>query len=235
MYGDFSDIPPGAVMYTDVTESSFSNDVPPPLYGPPEVTGNTLDFDPSGFGVSSSLGGFGLVDGQITFGIEALPGAGLTGFSIRERGDYSFSGFGSIGTAVVASAGATVTILEVDGVLLADPIDVFASGTFVSDYATTGGAPATGLLPWSLVTFVDLGGALASNSIPFTTGATLVEVSINNQLSTITEPTSQAAIAKKDFKIIPTGDLTPDEIIPEPATASLLLLGMASAVGLRRR
>lgn len=231
MYGDYSDIPPGAVMYLNVTESSFSNSVPPALYGAPSVTGNLLDTDPNAFGVSSASGDFGLIDGQISFTLMALPGAGVTGFSIVESGDFSFAGFGSTGTFVSASAGATVSILEVDGVTLANPISVFASDLFVADYGTTGGAPTTGLLPWALTTFVDLGPYLPSGYVE---GATKIDVSINNQLLTGTEPTSQAAIAKKDFKIVPIGDLDPN-FIPEPATASLVLLGLASMAACRRK
>ncbi|TWU30327.1 PEP-CTERM sorting domain-containing protein [Bythopirellula polymerisocia] len=231
MYGDFSDTPPGAVMYLDVTESSFSKPVPPPLYGPPSITGNVLDFDPTGFGVSSSGGASGLIDGQLNYTIMALPGAGLTGFSIVESGDFSFSGVNpSPGTFVSASAGATVSILAVDSITLPNPIPVFASDIFVTDYPTTGGAPSTGLLPWSLVTFVDLGAAIP---FPFDFGATKVEVAINNQLSSATTPGNQAAIAKKDFKLVPVGDLIPDNV-PEPSSLALVcLIGLFSTA--RRR
>ncbi|QDS97780.1 PEP-CTERM sorting domain-containing protein [Adhaeretor mobilis] len=229
LHGDFSDVPPGGVMYLDVTESSFSNPVPPVLYGAPTVTGNLLDFDPTAFGVSSSGGASNLVDGQLNFTIDALPGAGLTAFSIVEGGDFSFSGVTPTpSTFVSASAGATVSITEVDGAALLSPIPVFASDIFVTDYPTTGGAPSTGLLPWSLVTFVDLASALPSGSL-----ATKVEVAINNQLSTASTPGNQAAIAKKDFKIIPVGDLVPDEIVPEPS--SLVLACLVGLVGTGRR
>lgn len=229
MYGDFSDVPPGGVMYLDVEESSFSQPVPPALYGPPTITGNVLDFDTSAFGISSADGASNLVDGQLNFTIDALPGAGLTGFSIVERGDFSFSGASpSPGTFVSASAGATVTILEVDGRALPSPISVFASDVFVADYPTTGGAPSTGLLPWSLVTFVDLGPSLPPS---FVEGASKIEVAINNQLTTATAgPGSQAAIAKKDFTIVPAGDLIP---VPEPS--SLALACLVGLVGVARR
>ncbi len=229
-YGDFSDIPPGAVMYLDVTESSFS--VPSSLYGPPTVTGNLLDFDPTAFGTTSSGGASSLIDGQLNFTIMTLPGAGLTGFSIVESGDFSFSGVTPTpGTFVSASAGATISILEVDGVALTTPIAVFASDVFVTDYPTTGGAPSTGLLPWSLTTFADLGSAIP---FAYVSGASKIEVAINNQLSTATTPGNQAAIAKKDFKIVPVGDLEGEIIVPEPTALGLLMLGLVGA-GLRRR
>lgn len=220
-YGDFSDIPPGSVMYLDVEENSFSDTVP--LYGAPTVTGDLLDFDPNGFGVSSSGGASGLSDGQVNFTIMSTPGTGITGFSIVESGDYSFSGVTPTpGTFVSASAGATISILEVDGVALVTPIATFASDVFVTDYPTTGGAPVTGLLPWSLVTFADLSFYLPQGAL-----ATKVEVSINNQLSTATTPGNQAAIAKKDFKIIPV------VVVPEPG--SLAVIGLTGLMLVRRR
>ncbi len=232
MYGDFSDIPPGAVIYQDVSESSFTNPVPPPLYGAPSVTGNLLDFDPSGFGVSASGGAANTVDGQLNFTVKALPGAGITSFAIIESGDFSFSGIlPAPGTFVSASAGATVTILEVDGVALPGPIAVFASDLFVTDYPTTGGAPVTGLLPWSLATSVDLASAIP---FPFVSGATLFEVAINNQLQATTAVLGhQAAIAKKDFKIVVIGDLEPN-MIPEPSSFALLAVAGLAIATVRR-
>lgn len=236
LHGDFSDVPPGGVMYLDVEESSFSVPVPPnELYGAPTVTSNLLDFDNMAFGTSSSDGASSLIDGQLNFTIMALPGAGLTAFSIVEGGDYSFTGVTPTpGTFVSASAGATISILEIDDVPLGNPvtltapISTFASDTFVTDYPTTGGAPSTGLLPWSLVTFVDLGPVLPSGHF-----ATKIEVAIDNQLSTATTPGNQAAIAKKDFKIIPVGDLIPNDIVPEPA--SILLVCLLGMLGVARR
>ena len=43
-YGDFSDIPPGAVMYTDVTETANTPGDSEPLFGAPVVSGNALRF-----------------------------------------------------------------------------------------------------------------------------------------------------------------------------------------------
>lgn len=222
-YGDFSDIPPGTVTYGDVTESSFSDAVP--LYGLPDVSGNLLDFDPTAFGTSSVNGDSSIIDGQINFTIAAESGTGITSFVISESGDFGFSGVTpTAGAFVGASAGATVSILEVDGVALTTSIDFFVSNTFSTDYTTEGGAPVTGLLPWSLTTIVDLTGELSEQ---YVLGATLVEVAIDNQLTTGTTLGSTAAIAKKDFRIVTT------TAIPEPS--SLALLGLGGLLVMRRQ
>lgn len=216
-YGDFAGT---SVTYGSVTENSFTD--PTPLYGAPSISGNLLDFDPSAFGSASTGGASDFTDGQLNFTIDTAPGAGLTGFSVVEGGDYSFAGVTPTpGTFVSASSGVTVTILEVDGSILAVPINVFASDIFVSDYPTTGGAPSTGVLPWSLVTFVDLSSVLPSGS-----AATSVEVVIDNVLITGTTQGNTALITKKDFKIIPIS-------IPEPG--SLALLGLGGLLMARRR
>lgn len=223
-HGDYSDIPPGTVTYGDVTESSSTD--PVPLYNAPSVTGDLLDFDPTGFGASASgAAGFDITDGQLNFMMTAEAGESIDTVNITESGDYSFSGISPVaGTFVVASLSATVTILEVDGTTLGVPIDVFVPETFFNDYATVGGAPAPGFLKWSLSASVDLVSALPNG---YTFGATKVEVVVNNQLTATTTADNTAFIAKKDFKV------NTGPPIPEPT--SLALLGLGSLLMVRRR
>ncbi len=150
LHGDFSDIPPGAIMYLDVEESSFSEPVPPPLYGRPTIAANLLDFDPSEFGASSLDGAAKRSDGQLTFKIGTIPGAGLAGFSIVESGDFQFAGMqADSSTHVSASTDVTVSILAVDGLILPSPIPVAATRVFASAYADA--FPTT--TPLSLVAY----------------------------------------------------------------------------------
>ena len=228
-YGDFSDIPPGAVMYTDVTESSGTDPVPPPLYGPPELEINTLDFDPVGFVATSSGGPLDIVDGQLNFGIEMAPGSGLSSLFLSEGGDYSFGGFDGAGTTVSAGAIIRVEIQEVDGAALTTPIVVTASSSFFTDMAATGGA-TPGPLPWGLGVFVDFGPVLPLDSL-----VTKAEVVINNQLITNSEEDSLAFIAKKEFELIPGGDLDPDDVIPEPTSLALVTCCLVGLAARRRR
>lgn len=223
LYGDFSDIPPGAVMYTDVTESSGTNPVPPPLYGAPDINGNNLDFDPSSFVAAASNGApnTDITDGQLNFGFMTLPGAGLNSLFISEGGDYSLLGPGTTLTAVRATMLATVEITHVDGAALANPLTVQALSSFNADAASSPGSNF-----WGNTLFVDFGPVLANAGYGPNSYATKGEVVINNQLSAFSEvnPNTIAFIAKKDFKIIPGGDLDPNDI-PEPTAMALCLLG----------
>jgi hypothetical protein len=217
-YGDFSDIPPGTVTYTDVKESSSTDPVPPPLYGAPSINGNLLDFDPTAFGANAAgAGGFDITDGQLNFTMTAESGTSIDTLIVSEGGDYSFSGLvPDAGTFVVVSVATTVNILEVNGITLGVPIEIFQTDTFVSDYLTIGNPPASGLNLWSLDYSIDLASQVNGD-------VTKIEVVIDNQLSATTTDGNQAFIAKKDFNVN----------IPEPT--SLALLGLGAAMTLRRR
>ena len=216
-YGDFSDVPPGTVMYTDVTESSSTDPVPPALYGAPSITGNLLDFDPLAFGANSAGGGFDITDGQLNFGVMATQGNSIDVLYISEGGDFSFSGLTpDAGTFLSVSVLTTVNILEVDGVALVTPIEVSQVDTLVTDYITVGNPPATGLNLWSLDYTIDLASEV-NGSI------TKIEVVVDNQLSTTTTAGNQAFVSKKDFNVN----------VPEPT--SLALLGLGGLLVMRRR
>ena len=225
-HGDFSDVPPGTVMYLDVTESSGTDPLPPALYGAPSVTGDLLDFDPVGF-VSTVTGGpLDVTDGQLNFTVMSLPGHGFDSFSILESGDYSFSGTGGVGTFASASLSLRVEVLEIDNVPVTTPIILTDLASFSSDLASEGGT-STGLLDWSLLGHVDISGYLGGATL----GVTKADVVVNNQLVTDSEADSLSFIAKKDFKVLP--DL-PDGKIPEPTTLALAMIG-ACLAGRRRR
>lgn len=222
MYGDFSDIPPGAVMYLDVTESSSTDPVPPPQYGAPSITGNTLDFDPTAFGAHAENGvpGADLTDGQLNFGFMTVAGAGLKSLTLRESGDFSLVGAGTTITSVAAGIFAEVEISHVNHTALADPITVIASTQFSAALTTSPGLNQ----PWGNVLFVDFGPALINAGFnPSVDFATKGEVVINDTLAAISEinPNTIAFIAKKDFKVRPGVG-----IVPEPTTTALCGLAL---------
>lgn len=226
-YGDFGpDFPPGAVMYTDVTESSATDAVP--LFGVPDLTGDKLDFDPMGFAAAAADLPSDITDGQLNFGLATLEGAGVLSLLVEESGDFTLYGTGTASTSVAAGISITVEILEVDHTALAEPISVFATSSIVRDLPSDG--PVI-LAPWDTTVFVDFGPALTAAKIDYEVGVTKAEVVIDNQLLAISEPQSIASIAKKDFSIMPGVEGDP---VPEPTALGLLLLGSLVFVQRRR-
>lgn len=226
-YGDVDDFANGgALEYQEVTEDSGTDATP--LFGAPEVVVNRLDFDPTAFASSANgAGDSDFTDGQLNFMIDALPGAGILSFDITESGSYSFGGLGTAATRADFGVLAEVTILEVDGVAVT-PIDVVASNSASLNAVDNPGFAA----PWSLGLRVELGPALSG--MTFTEGVTLAEVVINNTLFTSSEAGTGAFIDKKDFFITPSGDLDPDNVVPEPAAALLATLALAGFAARRR-
>ena len=198
IYGDFAG---NAVTYTDVTESSITD--PVPLYGPPAVFGDILDFNPIAFGAFSEFGPPDITDGQLNFGIESE--IGLNSLTISESGDFSLAGMGGAGTSVVANLLVSIEVLEIAGVAI-DPMMMGEASIFEQDLSMGSGGDF-----WSASVSFDFS--------MFDGPVTRVAVVIDNQLLADSEIDSIAFIAKKDFEIVP-------GVVPEPMTAALLALGL---------
>jgi len=223
-HGDFGpDAPSGFTAYQDVREDSGTDPVPPGLYGPPTLTGNTLDFDPSSFVASANGGGSDITNVQLNFDLDAGDG-GLLSLIITESGDYSLFGSGSDATSVAAGVSVSVDIFEVDGAAIT-PISVFASSSIVRDLVSDGPVVLAG---WANELLVDFAAVLAANNIAFELGVTKAEVVIDNQLIAISEAGSVSFIAKKNFTLRPNEGFPPS--VPEPS-ASLLLAPLLVAAG----
>jgi hypothetical protein len=209
-YGDFGPVPP-STMFLDVEESSGTD--PVPMYGPPTAFETGLDFDPSNFVALSAGGGADVTDGQLSFTVMS---PGLQSISLSEAGDYTLLGAGTPLTSVNAAASLRATVTQINGVNVA-PISIGPSNAAVGfNLIANPGA----LQPWTLGTSLNIAANLAPGQ-----NATKVEIVIDNQMVAISEPTSAAFIAKKEF-IIRT------DIIPEPTTfalGGLVLCGLGVA------
>ncbi len=224
-YGDFGPDPPGVTMYLAVTESSATDPVPPGRYGPPDLIGNVLDFDPTEFVAFATASNLDITDVQLNFTVMTLPGTAVQSLSISEEGDYTLFGSGTGVTQVAAGLAIQVDILEVDGVLLPGPLSVSASDSLSFDLINDPGV----VEPWSNGLTIDLLAALNLAEIPFELGVTKAKVVIDDQLLAISEPNSIAFIAKKDFTI----DV---EAVPEPTSLAMMMIAIAAyGVAFRRR
>jgi hypothetical protein len=221
-YGNFGPIPPG-VSFLGVEESSGTDAVP--LYGPPTPFPVGLDFNPASFVASSAGGGADITDGQLNFTVRSP--FGIASLGLLERGDYTLAGVGTPTTQVTAGAIFLASVTEINGAAVA-PINLApVNGSVGFNLAANPGV----VQPWSLGLSLDVAGQLGPGQY-----ATKVKVVVNNQLLAISEPSSVAFIAKKDFTITVTpGDRKPPEgEIPEPASV-VLVLCCASLVLVARR
>jgi hypothetical protein len=229
-YGNFMG---NTVTYVDVTEDSNSGDTLP-LFGAPTVSGDSLDFDPVGFDAhATGAGGVDITDGNLTFMIVAKDLYAIKSVSLSEAGDTTLAGFGNDGTFTSVTGTGVLNINEVDGVGIAtisEPVSLMfvpSGGTFglLSD---GGGGPLYHTF-WSGSWSKDIEDILDDHNVSFTRGATKISINIDNTLTALSQAGTFSLIAKKEF-----GGLSITVNVPEPATCSLLALGLLAMVVTRR-
>ena len=231
-YGDFT---AATVDYLDVVEDSVTD--PTPLFGQPAVVGDSLDFDPVGFGATAT-GALGIdgTDGNIKFGIMAHANHGISSVKLSEAGDVTLFGFGTDFTYASVTGTGLLQITHVDGNSLLSPINVPIMMTFTPSGGTYGLLSDGGGGPnyhafWSGYDYLDLDQALIDNGITnFVRGATKVSIDMDNTLTAASEANTFALIAKKEF-----GGLSVTVNIPEPAACLLAGIGLLAVVANRRR
>ncbi len=216
-YGDFTGT---TVMYLDVEEVANSPGDIAPLYGPPNLVGNALGFDPTDdFRASPSVGHHGdITDGQLDFTLMADPGAAVTRLDLTADGVYTLSGTGTSATAVRYRSSITqLNIREIDGVPVSSPLILPGMAVHNSFDLSNGTMNDT---PWSSTLSYNVNGALSIAGVAYQFGATKLDVVINNALSSSNEASSFSQIQATAFNFVPT-------TVPIPEPASLSLAGLA--------
>jgi hypothetical protein len=223
-----------SVNYVNVTEDTTTGDNRP-LFGPPTVTGNSIDFNPTGFDAEASgAGGSDNTGGRITFSVQAHPGNAISSIQFSEAGDTTLSGVGTDATSTAVTADGTITINAVDGAAIT-PVTRPISLTFSPSGGTYGLATDGGGLPifhtqWTGSLSVNLPAILTSAGVPFVAGPTNVSVDLVNLMTARSQVGTDALINKHDF-----GGLSITAIIPEPASGLLLAVGLGGVLLTCRR
>jgi hypothetical protein len=218
------------VSYIDVTEDSTTSD-PTPLFGAPVFSANSLDFNPVGFDAQAmGAGGNDVTGARLTFTVEANPGHAVTNISFSEAGDTTLAGAGTDATSTAVTATGTMTIDEVDGAAITPLVRPIAL-TFTPSgggygLATDGGGAAIFFQQWTGALLVNINQILTQEGVPFTFGATSLEINIVNTLTASSETGTTSAINKHDF-----GGISITVNIPEPTTLMLVGLGIAAIAG----
>jgi len=220
-YGNFFGT---TVSYFGVAEATTTESTS--LFKQPTISGNTLDFNPLGFGAfASGLGGFDFTDGQLDLTVKANAGNAIPTIQFSEQGDFSLVGAGTAATFVDVSATFFIDIIKVDGVAIT-PLSTTAAMSFspvATGTMTLPGYPGGGQF-WSGAFSFDVNAFLTANNISYLSGATEIKVTLDNTLYAFSEAGTAAFIAKKDFKGL--GITVPE--VPEPTILTMALCGGAA-------
>ncbi|WP_146571886.1 PEP-CTERM sorting domain-containing protein [Botrimarina hoheduenensis] len=207
------------------------------LFGAPtSVSGNSLDFSPTGFLASVNSTGplvSEIVDSQLSMMIVAKPGKVLDNLRFTEAGDTTLAGNpASFTTASSVTNEVFIDVVEVDGMPISG-FNIQAQMTFTPSGGTYSMAQDSNGFPifstdWSGSVDVDIAQALLNEGIAFQFGVTKINVTLDNTLTAVASDGGSSFIKKKDFDglIITTN-------IPEPS--SLALLALAGLAARRRR
>jgi hypothetical protein len=236
LYGDFTG---NTVKYLAVTEAANSAGDVAPLFGAPTISGDSLSFNPSGFNAHAG-GALGndTTDGNLMFGVQALPSFIIKNLNLSEGGDTTLSssgfGVGTNNTNTSVTADGFLNISEVNNVGIT-PISIpialsFTPSGGLYQLVTNGGGFPIYHTAFNGSLFLDLNALLATNGYP-AGGATKISINIDNTLVANSELNTSAVIAKKNFGGVsitvnnPLGGGGPNS--PEPTSLVLACLGFA--------
>jgi hypothetical protein len=229
-YGDYSG---DTMTFYQVTEDSTTDSLP--LYGSPDVTGDTLEFHFVMFGsYSGGAGGSDTTIGSLTTTIEAASGSYIGAIEFAEYGDVSLSGTGGADTYASVTNSILLDILEIDGVATGGGVSLTLNTSFTpsnGDWDLLNDGPQTGTL-WQGVLALNIDQALSG--LGYMGHATKLELTMTNTNATGSEAGTTAYIRKKESDGI---RITPMQVpvIPEPATLLILSVGGALLALIRRK
>ncbi|RIK72365.1 MAG: hypothetical protein DCC67_19380 [Planctomycetota bacterium] len=219
-YGNLGPVPPG-VSFLNIVESSGTDAVP--LYGAPTAFATGLSFFPTAaFSALGAAGGADLTDGQLNYTVAAPGGVNQVDFS--ETGVYTLVGAGTAATQTLAGASLRAIVTEINGVPIA-PVNLVPSlGSMIFNLASHGGVNQ----PWQIALSVNVAAQMAGLGYSPSDRATRVDVVIDNQLASVSEPGTQAMISKTVFVGTTQG-------VPEPTGVALAGLALAGLAAVRSR
>ncbi|NLE37820.1 MAG: PEP-CTERM sorting domain-containing protein [Pirellulaceae bacterium] len=220
-YGDLSGI---NVVYQNITESTETDDKA--LFGTPSVSADSLVFSPGSFSASATgAGGIDLTDGQLGTTIMAVQDRRIEMIRFAESGDYSLYGVGTASTAVQVGAILHVRVEEVEGLAI-NPVTFSTEMSFNPSDGTYNLIDDPGLAKgWNGGVEFDVTAAL--DLMGFGGKATKVYMTLDNTLAAMSEAGTSAYIKKKDLGGV-TLTTVVDNVIPEPSSLLLLVLGALS-------
>lgn len=227
------------VWYRNISEDANTAGDEPPLFGEPDVNGNSLNFDPVGFSASSENGGTDQTDGQLNFMVEPKDKGSyaINNIKIKELGDTGLVRSNDNEAFTEANLFVHAEIVEIDGESI-DPISVDRTGVFSpmdGSYrlSVIGGTDFD--TAWMGSAYLDLVASpeyqayLDGLDMLPQVGITKVNIALDNRLKALSQEGTSAVIAKKDQLIITTN-------IPEPASSMLAITGiLATLLNLGRR
>ena len=196
------------------------------MIGPPTLNGDSVEFTPR-IASGASGGATHTIDNVLTFGLAALPGFAISGFSVAESGLRGLMGDGTNVTAAIAGVTIQLIIDEVDG----NPIAPVLQNFIATLTANLPNSPGDN--PWNIAFGLDIDQILGLESVPFEFGATHLLISVTNTLTTTSEDGSSAQINKDALSVAAT--TIPTTEVPEPSSLCLVGLGVITAYRRMRR